>query len=43
MKVERARGKMGQKYVMGVSPGATDPAVALSPTTTTITDHVVRL
>jgi len=41
MTVERARGKRGQKDVTGVSPGATDLAVALSPTTTTITGHVV--
>jgi hypothetical protein len=43
MKVERARGKRGQKDVRGVSPGATDPVVALSPTTTTIIGHVVLL
>jgi hypothetical protein len=43
MKVERAREKRGQMYVRGVSPGATDPAVALSPITTTITGHVVLL
>ena len=43
MKVERARGKRGQKGVKGVSPGATDPAVVLNPTITTITGHVVLL
>lgn len=43
MTVERAKGKRGQKCVKGVSPGATDPAVALNQTTTTITGHVVLL
>jgi len=39
----RAREKRGQKDVKGLSPDATGLGVALSPTITTLADHVVLL
>jgi hypothetical protein len=43
MRVVRARVKRGQKLVKEASPGAIDPAAALSPTIITLAGHVALL
>jgi hypothetical protein len=43
MRVVRARVKRVQNHVKEASPGAIDPAVALSPTIITLAGHVALL
>jgi hypothetical protein len=43
MRVARGRVKRGLKHVKEASPGAIDPAAALSPTIITLAGHVVLL